>query len=264
MKKVRLDELVVEQGLAENVDKARRLIMAGEIRSGDRVWDKAGEKISPETCLELKGHPCRWVSRGGLKLERALETFGINPSGLRCLDIGASTGGFTHVLLESNAAAVVALDVGYGLLDSRIAGDPRLTVRDRTNFRLVENADLGDPFDLIVTDVSFISLRLILPKASQILKPDGEIIALIKPQFEAPRGLVPQGGVITDPKTHLLVVVELADYISENSPLKLLELEPVPLVSRKKNIEFVSLWKTAGKSLSKTEIEQKIETAHRR
>lgn len=261
---MRLDELVVEQGLAESVDKARRLIMAGEIRSGDRVWEKAGEKVPVETNLELKGQPCKWVSRGGLKLERALESFSFNPRGMRCLDIGASTGGFTHVLIEYGAKEVVALDVGYGILDSRIRNDSRVIVKDRTNFRLVEPDSLGQPFDLIVTDVSFISLRMIFPKAKELLETNGSIIALIKPQFEAPRGLVPAGGVITDAETHFLVVKELADFAAEMAGLQLKKLEPVPLISRKKNIEFVSLWDTDKDRISDQKIRETITLAHSR
>ncbi|MEW6710923.1 MAG: TlyA family RNA methyltransferase [Candidatus Riflebacteria bacterium] len=264
MKKVRLDELVLEQGLAETIELARSLIMAGQIRSGDRVWEKAGEKVAADIELERKDQPCRWVSRGGLKLERALEVFSVSPTGLRCLDIGASTGGFTHVLLEGNARSVVALDVGYGLLDQRLKKDPRLEVRDRTNFRLLADDELGEPFDLIVTDVSFISLRLILPKAAEMLKQNGQIIALIKPQFEAPRGLVPDGGVIIDPEAHLMVIYELAEFISGSSPLRLTAVEPVPLVSRKKNIEFMSLWRSGSSAISRPQIRQVVEKAHQR
>lgn len=264
MKKIRLDELVVQQGLADSVDFARRLIMAGEVRSGDRVWDKAGQKIPIETYLELKNQTCKWVSRGGLKLERALESFAFNPAGMRCLDIGASTGGFTHVLLENGVERVVALDVGYGLLNSRIQNDPRVSVKDRTNFRLLGNKDLGEPFDLIVTDVSFISLKMILPKAEEMLTETGSIIALIKPQFEAPKGLVPQGGVIIDPATHHYVIMGLHHFLTENSGLKLCKLEPVPLISKKKNIEFVSLWQKGGIDLTSNAIKEIIEKAHQR
>lgn len=264
MKKIRLDELVVDQGLAENLDQARRLIMAGLIRSGDRVWEKAGEKIAAETALERKDQPCRWVSRGGLKLEKALADFAIVPTGLRCLDIGASTGGFTHVLLENGAAEVFAVDVGYGLIDQRLLKDPRLTVKDRTNFRLVPADVFGQPFKLIVTDVSFISLRLILPKAVEMLENEGMIIALIKPQFEAPRGLVPQGGVITAPETHKMVIKELLQFFRTESELFLHGLEPVPLISRQKNIEFLSLWLKKSGGLSPVDIDLIVEKAHLR
>jgi 23S rRNA (cytidine1920-2'-O)/16S rRNA (cytidine1409-2'-O)-methyltransferase len=242
MKKLRLDELVVDQGLAENLDIARRLIMAGEIRTGDRVWDKAGDKIPIDTELELKSKHCKWVSKGGLKLEKAINDFSLNPSGTRCLDIGASTGGFTDVLLQNGAAEVVALDVGQGLLDPKVANDPRVIIKDKTNFKLLQPGDLGEPFDIIVTDVSFISLTKILPNAVPMMKENAYIVALIKPQFEAERHQVPEGGIITDPELQISIVEKLIEALSE-SKLYLHAMSPVPLVNRRKNIEFVSLWK---------------------
>lgn len=264
MKKKRLDELVVEQGLAETLDLAKRLIMAGQIRSGDRVWEKAGEKIPVETELSRKDQPCRWVSRGGLKLEKAFEVFALTAENKRCLDIGASTGGFTHVLLEYGARAVVAVDVGYGLLDHRLRNDSRLLVKDRTNFRLLAADELGEPFDLIVADVSFISLRMILPKAREMLCHEGSIVALIKPQFEAPRGLVPDGGVIVDQNTHFMVISELAELLGKETGLGLIGLAPVPLLSRKKNIEFVSWWQIDAESMAPEKIRAVIVEAHSR
>jgi 23S rRNA (cytidine1920-2'-O)/16S rRNA (cytidine1409-2'-O)-methyltransferase len=264
MKKKRLDEMVVEQGLAEDVIKARSLIMAGEIRTGDRVWEKAGEKISIETDLHLKNQVCKWVSRGGLKLERGLDAFSVSPEGLRCLDIGASTGGFTHVLLENKASEVVAVDVGYGLLASRLRKDPRVVVKERTNFRNLTRGDLGDDFALIVTDVSFISLDIILPVAAEMLETDGKIIALIKPQFEAAKGMVPAGGVIKDPDTHKQVISQLAKSLLQKADLNLTKIEPVPLVSHKKNIEFISLWQLNSDLLSFEEIEKIVNNAHQR
>ncbi len=260
VKKVRIDELAVLQGLVDDVEQARRLIMAGEVRSGDHVWEKAGEKASTDTLLELKGRFCRWVSRGGLKLEKAIADFAINPAGWRCLDIGASTGGFTDVLLHNSAARVVALDVGYGLLNSRLQNDPRVTVRDRTNFRTLADDALGEPFDLIVTDVSFISLTMILPKAARMLKSDGMIVALIKPQFEAERSQVPEGGVITEPQTQVEIIRKLKQQL-QSAGLELYALAPVPRVSARKNIEFLSLWKT-GVAATEPDIEKIVAKAH--
>lgn len=244
MKKIRLDDLTVLSGLAPDLPSARRLIMAGEVRSGDRVWEKAGEKIATNTVLELKSKHCRWVSRGGLKLEKALNSFKFEVNGWRCLDIGASTGGFTDVLLFFGAAQVVAVDVGYGLLDAKLQNDPRVLVKDRTNFRLLATGELGEPFDLAVTDVSFISLTKILPNAVKMLKESGSIIALIKPQFEAPRHLVPEGGIVIDPQTHKEVIVSLQKHFASDCQLYLHDIAAVPLVNRKKNIEFLSLWKS--------------------
>ena len=259
-KKLRVDELAVLQGLVDDVEQARRLIMAGEIRSGDRVWEKAGEKISTDTILEVKGRFCRWVSRGGLKLEKDLADFTIAPAGWRCLDIGASTGGFTDVLLHNHAGQVVALDVGYGLLNSRLQNDPRVTVRDRTNFRTLADNALGEPFDLIVTDVSFISLTMILPKAARMLKSDGMIVALIKPQFEAERAQVPEGGVITDQQTQIDIIIRLQRQL-QSAGLELWALAPVPRVSARKNIGCLSRWNTARAAVG-PDIEKTVAAAH--
>ena len=261
IKKERLDEMTVKQGLAKTKEDAVKLIMSGEIRTGDRVWEKPGEKIPIDTILELKSRHCKWVSKGGLKLEKALKDFQINPVNLRCLDIGASTGGFTHVLLDGNAKEVVALDVGQQLLDPRIQKDPRVIIKDKTNFRLINDDELGETFDLIVTDVSFISLRNILPKASKILRPDGKIIALIKPQFEAEKHLVPEGGVITDPQLQISIIKDLKETFKSDK-LYLCGLSPVPLVSKKKNIEFTSLWKL--KQSNEPDIEEIVLSSHNR
>lgn len=262
-KKARIDELVVSQGLAENLPSARRLVMAGEIRSGDRVWDKAGEKIPANTMLELKSRHCRWVSRGGLKLEKALTDFNIAPTGWRCLDIGASTGGFTDVLLSSGAAEVVAVDVGYGLLDAKLQNNPKVIVHDRTNFRLVADNEFGEPFDIAVTDVSFISLAMILPKAGRMLKNEGCIIALIKPQFEARREEVPEGGIINDPDTQISIIENLQKNLGKCG-LFLHALSPVPLVSHRKNIEFLSLWKQIHCESAPIDIRKIVLASHSR
>lgn len=261
IKKERLDEMTIKQGLANSREEAAKLIMSGEIRTGDRVWEKPGEKIPINTILELKSRHCKWVSKGGLKLEKALKDFQINPANLRCLDIGASTGGFTHVLLEGNAKEVVALDVGQQLLDPRIQNNPRVIIKDKTNFRLLADNELGEPFDLIVTDVSFISLRNILPKASKMINTDGAIIALIKPQFEAEKHLVPEGGVITDPQLQISIIKDLKENF-KNDNLYLCGLSPVPLISKKKNIEFTSLWSL--KQGNEPNIEQIVLEAHAR
>lgn len=260
-KKIRLDELVVQQSLAPNQDMARRLIMAGEIRTGDRVWDKSGDKVPIETLLELKSRRCRWVSKGGLKLEKALKDFKIKPKGYKCIDIGASTGGFTDVLLHSGAEKVVAVDVGYGLLDAKIQKDPRVEIHDRTNFRLAPESLFGGPFDLAVTDVSFISLRMILPKAMAILKEYGLIVALIKPQFEAEKAQVPKGGVIGDLATHVEVISRLFEDMQQLS-IYLHNISAIPRVDKKKNIEFLSMWNKSPSKVDNTFIVKKVRQAH--
>ncbi|PKL43009.1 MAG: TlyA family rRNA (cytidine-2'-O)-methyltransferase [Candidatus Riflebacteria bacterium HGW-Riflebacteria-1] len=261
-KKARADELVVLQGLAPDLLTARRLIMAGEIRSGDHVWEKAGEKLSVATVLVHKPKHCRWVSRGGLKLERAFAVFDLQADGLRCLDIGASTGGFTDVLLHNGAREVVAVDVGYGLLDARLQNDPRVIVKDRTNFKLVADTEFGEAFDLAVTDVSFISLRQILPKAAVMLKDAGSLLALIKPQFEAEREQVPEGGIVIDPQVHLQVILSLQEFLNATARLYLHELVPVPRVDPRKNIEFLSHWKKTQQQFSAEKISEIIASAH--
>lgn len=260
--KKRLDELIVEQGLFEDIELARKYIMAGEIRTGDHVWDKAGEKIPIDTELELKSRHCKWVSRGGLKLEKAINDFSLDPKGMRCLDIGASTGGFTDVLLQNGAREVVALDVGQGLLDPKIANDARVIIKDKTNFKLLKPDELGEPFDIIVTDVSFISLTKILPNAVTMMKDNAYIVALIKPQFEAERHQVPEGGVIIDPEIQIEIIKKLKAELEDNS-LFLHALSPVPLVSRRKNIEFISLWKKI-KSNNLLDIDKVVYEAHAR
>ena len=260
--KKRLDELIVEQGLVEDIELARKYIMAGEIRTGDHVWEKAGEKIPIDTELELKSRHCKWVSRGGLKLEKAINDFSLDPKGMRCLDIGASTGGFTDVLLQNGAKEVVALDVGQGLLDPKIANDARVIIKDKTNFKLLKPGELGEPFDIIVTDVSFISLTKILPNAVPMMKDNAYIVALIKPQFEAERHQVPEGGIIIDPEIQIEIIKKLKAEL-ENNSLFLHSLSPVPLVSRRKNIEFISLWKKS-KSNNLLEIDKIVYEAHAR
>ncbi len=261
-KKCRVDELAVKQGLAPDLPTARSLIMAGEIRSGDRVWEKAGDRLPAETILEHKSRHCRWVSRGGLKLEHALATFAMTAAGFRCLDIGASTGGFTDVLLHNGAAEVVAVDVGYGLLDAKLQNDPRVIVKDRTNFRLVPDDEFGEPFDLAVTDVSFISLRHILPKTATMLKEDGTIIALIKPQFEAAKEEVPEGGIVVDQAVQLKIINSLQEFCNSTTGLYLHALAPVPRVDLRKNIEFLSLWRKLRNSIPETKISEIIAAAH--
>ncbi|RCK77988.1 MAG: RNA binding methyltransferase FtsJ like [Candidatus Ozemobacter sibiricus] len=242
MRKIRLDERVVALGLAADLETARRLIMAGEIRTGDRVWDKAGQKVAADQPLEHRPRGLPWVSRGGRKLARALAVFAVPVAGAVCLDIGASTGGFTDVLLQAGAAAVTALDVGYGLLDARLRADPRVTVRERTNFRTLPVDAFPQPFDLVVTDVSFISLRLIVPHAFAFLRPAGAVIALIKPQFEAPPDQVEPGGLVRDPAVHRSVIEHLQDAFAGEG-ICLHGLEPAPIVDEHKNVEYLSLWR---------------------
>ncbi|MFI5166342.1 MAG: TlyA family RNA methyltransferase [Thermoanaerobaculales bacterium] len=196
--RVRLDLVLVERGLAPTRTRAASLILAGVVRVNGEVADKAGRAVVPDAKIEVVAPDHPWVSRGGVKLAAALAAFGVAATGKRCLDVGASTGGFTDVLLERGAAQVVALDVGRGQLDWRLRQDPRVVVIEGVNARHLAPRDLTGPFDLITVDVSFISLRLVLPALLGFLAADGDLVALVKPQFEAGRGEVGKGGVVRD------------------------------------------------------------------
>ena len=200
--KERLDVVLVERGLCDSRSKAQALIMSGEVYVNGQKSDKAGTPVEDEAVVELRGNPCPYVSRGGLKLEKALRDFGVDPTGFVCSDSGASTGGFTDCLLQKGAKKVFAIDVGYGQLAWSIRQDPRVVCMERTNIRYVTPEQLGEPLDLSVVDVSFISLRIVLPAIRALLKPTGQILCLIKPQFEAGREKVGKKGVVRDPAVH--------------------------------------------------------------
>lgn len=195
--KTRLDQLLVVRGLAKSRAQAQALIMAGRVRLAGRVAAKAGSLVPEDAQLQLKEAPL-FVSRGGEKLAAALDHFHVSPRGKIALDAGASTGGFTQALLARGAARVYAVDVGYGQLDPSLRRDPRVVVRERTNIRLLPRKDIPEPIDLATLDLSFISLTLVLPKILEFLRPGGEILALVKPQFEVGKGQVGKGGVVRD------------------------------------------------------------------
>jgi len=196
--KKRIDLLLVERGLVESRTRAQARIMAGEVVVAGRKVDKAGTEVPRGAEIELRGPGHAYVSRGGVKLEGALSAFGVDPSGLRVFDLGASTGGFTDCVLQRGAREVVAVDVGYGQLATKLRDDPRVEVRERTNARLLAAGDLGEAADLVVIDCAFISLALLLPVVALLLRPGGQCIPLVKPQFEVGRGMVGKGGVVRD------------------------------------------------------------------
>ncbi len=200
MKKIRIDQLLVARGLAESRTKAQALVMAGAVVVGEARVDKPGALVDPGAPIRLKedAAPQKYVSRGALKLEGALAAFPIDPRGKVCADLGASTGGFTDVLLQRGAAKVYAVDVGYGQLHPKIRGDPRVVVHERENARTLTAESLGERVDLVTADLSFISLRLVLPAVKAILEPGGEAVLLVKPQFEVGKGEVGKGGVVRD------------------------------------------------------------------
>ena len=206
MAKKRLDVLLVEQGLAESRQKAQAIIMAGQVFIGDKRYDKAGASVDENETLEVRGQTLRYVSRGGLKLEKAMAQFPITLDGKITADIGASTGGFTDCMLQNGAAKVYAVDVGYGQLAWSIRNDERVVCLERTNARHLTVEQIPDPLDFASIDVSFISLKLILPALRPLMKEDGQIAALVKPQFEAGREKVGKKGVVRDPAVHLEVL----------------------------------------------------------
>ena len=237
--RLRIDLLLVEKGLAPSRAKAQALLLSGRVRVDGRLEDKPGRLVSKDAEITVLGPACPYVSRGGLKLEHALKAFGVAPKGLRCLDVGASTGGFTDCLLQHGADSVIAVDVGYGQLDQSLRNDPRVRVMERTNFRYVTPADIGEEVDLAVVDVSFISLRLILPPLLPILKPSGDIIALVKPQFEAGPRDVGKGGVVRDYRVRERVLAQLRRFAVQELGLAWLGEVESPIRGAKGNLEFL-------------------------
>lgn len=236
--KQRLDVLLVEQKLAESRARAQAVIMSGDVYVDGRKADKPGMSYDVHSRIELRGRGCPYVSRGGLKLEKALRDFGVDPAGFVCSDSGASTGGFTDCLLQQGAAKVFAIDVGYGQLAWKIRQDPRVACMERTNIRYVTPEDLGEPLDLSVVDVSFISLKIVLPAIQKLLKPDGQVLCLIKPQFEAGKEKVGKKGVIRDPAVHLEVLEQFAA-LAGALGLTIRNLTYSPVTGPEGNIEFL-------------------------
>lgn len=215
--KVRLDIFLTDKGLAPSREKAKALIMAGQVYIENQKCDKAGMLVDPEkTVAEIRGDVLKYVSRGGLKLEKAMQEFPIILEGKTTMDIGASTGGFTDCMLQNGAKKVFAVDVGYGQFAWKLRNDPRVVNMERTNIRYVTSEQLGEKIDFASIDVSFISLTLVLPVAHELLNDDGEIIALIKPQFEAGREQVGKKGVVRDIKVHYAVVEKIVKFAEEN------------------------------------------------
>ena len=238
MKKERLDLLLTEKGLCESRTRAQAIIMEGLVFVGGQRVDKPGTAVSVEADIEVRGNACPFVSRGGLKLEKALRFFGVQPEGYVCSDSGASTGGFTDCLLQKGAKKVFAIDVGYGQLAWSIRSDPRVVVMERTNIRNVTPEQLGEPLDLSVVDVSFISLRLVLPVIKNLLKPTGQVLCLIKPQFEAGKEKVGKKGVVREPETHLEVLRTFLE-TARGLGFTVVNLTYSPVKGPEGNIEFL-------------------------
>ena len=238
--KKRLDVLLTEQGYADTRTKAQAIIMAGQVYVEGQKADKPGISYEESVHIEVRGETCPYVSRGGLKLEKALRDFGVKPEGYVCSDSGASTGGFTDCLLQQGARKVFAIDVGYGQLDWKIRSDERVVAMERTNIRYVTPEQLGEPLDLSVIDVSFIGLEIVLPVIKNLLKPDvGQVLCLIKPQFEAGKENVGKKGVVRDPKIHRMVLDNFVA-LAESLHFAILGLTFSPVKGPEGNIEFLA------------------------
>ena len=237
--KKRLDVLLVEQLYADSRSKAQAIIMAGQVYVNGQKADKPGTSYEETVQIEVRGSVCPYVSRGGLKLEKALRDFGVKPEGYVCSDSGASTGGFTDCLLQQGARKVFAIDVGYGQLDWKIRSDERVVVMERTNIRYVTPEELGEPLDLSVIDVSFIGLEIVLPTIKTLLKPnEGQVLCLIKPQFQAGKENVGKKGVIRDPAIHKMVLDNFVA-LAHNLGFTILGLTFSPVKGPEGNIEFL-------------------------
>ena len=237
--KKRLDVLLTEQGYADSRTKAQSIIMSGLVYVDGQKADKPGVSFAETVSIEVRGAACPYVSRGGLKLEKALRDFGIQPTDYVCSDSGASTGGFTDCLLQQGARKVFAIDVGYGQLDWKIRSDPRVVVMERTNIRYVTPEQLGEPLDLSVIDVSFISLKIVLPAIKALLKPTGQVLCLIKPQFEAGKEKVGKKGVVREKSTHKEVLDNFV-VLAKELGFQILGLTFSPVKGPEGNIEFLA------------------------
>ena len=260
--KKRLDVLLVERLYADTRSKAQAIIMSGNVYVNGQKADKAGTAFEETVEIEVRGAVCPYVSRGGLKLEKALRDFGVDVNGYVCSDSGASTGGFTDCLLQQGAKKVFAIDVGYGQLDWKIRSDERVVVMERTNIRYVTPEDLGEPLDLSVIDVSFIGLEIVLPTIKTLLKPTGQVLCLIKPQFEAGKENVGKKGVVRDPKIHQMVLdnfVALVDGLG----FKILGLTFSPVKGPEGNIEFLGHLSLADVEGIRPDTAQVVADAHK-
>ncbi|QJE73309.1 TlyA family RNA methyltransferase [Aerophototrophica crusticola] len=237
--KVRADQALVERGLAESRAKAQALILAGLVYSDTKRIAKAGDSIAADQPLSVKGQDHPWVSRGGLKLVKGLDHFGIDPSGLVALDVGASTGGFTDVLLSRGAAKVYAVDVGHGQLAWKLREDPRVVVMEKTNARSLGGAQIPEPVDLVVCDASFIGLEVVLPAPLALTRPGARLVALVKPQFEVGKGRVGKGGVVREPELHQEVCDRISAWLGALPGWRVLGLTESPITGPEGNKEFL-------------------------
>lgn len=260
-RKTRLDVLMVERGLLESRQKAQAVIMSGQVFAGGQRVDKPGAQVAPDVPVEIRGNTMRYVSRGGLKLEKAMEIWPISLSGLVCMDVGASTGGFTDCMLQNGAAKVYAVDVGYGQLAWKLRSDERVVSLERTNARYLTHEQIPEEPDFSSVDVSFISLKLILPAIGGVLRDGGQAVALIKPQFEAGREKVGKNGVVRDPVVHREVLGQFLGH-AEASGFSVLDLSFSPVRGPEGNIEYLGWLEKGGVEKRAFDLDALVEASH--
>ena len=261
MSKIRLDQYLCQNGLVQSRERAKALIMSGIVFVDEQKVDKAGEMINPDAKVEVRGHDIGYVSRGGLKLEKAMQVFPIQLDGRVCIDIGASTGGFTDCMLQNGATKVYAVDVGYGQLDWKLRSDERVVCMERTNARYLDHDQIPDELDFASIDVSFISLKLVLPVVSSLLKEGGHVACLIKPQFEAGREKVGKKGVVRDPGVHLEVLENFLTH-AKDSGFTVLDITFSPIRGPEGNIEYLG-YLESGDWVEKTfDLQGLVEQSH--
>ena len=261
MKKVRLDQLLYDRGYTESRERAKTTVMSGLVFVNGQRVDKPGTAVDPEAAIEVRGEAIPFVSRGGFKLDKALKVFPVDPTGKTCIDCGASTGGFTDVLLQHGAAKVYAVDVGYGQLAWKLRTDPRVVNLERTNLRYVTEEQIPELLDLAVMDVSFISIRLVLPAVRALLKPGADLICLIKPQFEAGREEVGKKGVVRDEAVHARVIRDILDF-APGIGLSVMGLDFSPIKGPEGNIEYICHLKNGVFEAAAIDVDAVVKASH--
>ena len=261
MKKVRLDQLVFDLGYTESRERAKTTIMSGLVFVNGQRADKPGMPVAPDSKIEVRGEAIPFVSRGGFKLDKALKVFPVDPAGKNCIDCGASTGGFTDVLLQHGAAKVYAVDVGYGQLAWKLRNDPRVINLERTNLRYVTAEQIPERLELAVMDVSFISIRLVLPTVRDLLLPGADLICLIKPQFEAGREEVGKKGVVRDSAVHCQVIHSILDFAPQIG-LSVMGLDYSPIKGPEGNIEYICHMKNGSFEGPSLDVEAIVNASH--
>lgn len=261
MKKVRLDQLVYELGYTESRERAKTTVMSGLVFVNGQRADKPGMPVSPDAKIEVRGDALPFVSRGGYKLDKALKVFPLDPAGKRCIDCGASTGGFTDVLLQHGAEKVYAVDVGYGQLAWKLRTDERVVNLERTNLRYITKEQIPELLDMAVMDVSFISIKLVLPAVKELLKPGADIVCLIKPQFEAGREQVGKKGVVRDEAVHRQVVEDILSF-APTAGLTVMGLDFSPIKGPEGNIEYICHMKNGEYDAPDIDVAAVVEASH--